>query len=453
MFPSLQPPTVRHRPSALRRGQLGLLWALGFIALSGLASPAAQGQSTGEANRSGPVYVVAITGEIDLGLAPYLSRVLDEAAANGAAAVVLEIDTPGGRLDAVLQMRDDLLGSSVRTIAFVNRTAFSAGALIALACEEIYMTPGAVMGAATPVDGAGETASEKVVSAVRKTFKATAEARGRDPLVAEAMVDPDVTIDGLVTRGELLTLTTNEAETWGYADGVVVDRAALLATTGLAGYPVADTAPSVAERAVRFVTDPVVASLLIALGVLLIIGDSLVEGFGVAGAVGLGLLATFFWGHVLAGLTGWEDVALVVAGLVLIAIEVFVVPGFGLPGILGAAALLGGLFLAMVGREIQTPAGIEQAALTVAASLVLIVIGVIAVVAILPRNQRFGRMVLRSTVGGEAASPARAPSGWLRWFGAHAQLPQTPRPASSPAAKDAAGRPDASAHRQGGETP
>lgn len=113
-------------------------------------------------------------------------------------------------------MRDTLLGSGGPTIAFVDRTAFSAGALITIACREIYMTPGTVMGAATPVDGGtGETASEKIVSAVRTTFKATVEARGRDLHVAEAMVDPDVVIDGLVTRGELLTLTTTEATAWG----------------------------------------------------------------------------------------------------------------------------------------------------------------------------------------------------------------------------------------------
>ncbi len=166
------------------------------------------------ADAAAPVYVVSITGTIDLGLAPYLERVVGEAVDAGAPAVILEIDTPGGRLDAVLQMQDTLLDADVRTIAFVNRTAFSAGALIAIAAEEIYMVPGAVMGAATPVDAAGETASEKVVSAVRKTFKTTAEVRGREPLVAEAMVDPDVAIDGLVAWSELLTLTTNEATTW-----------------------------------------------------------------------------------------------------------------------------------------------------------------------------------------------------------------------------------------------
>jgi membrane-bound serine protease (ClpP class) len=400
------------------------VWAFILLAVGSLTSHVASAQPESGAS-GGAVYVVPITGTIDLGLAPYLSRVLDQAEAEGAAAVLLQIETPGGRLDAVLQMRDALLGSRVPTIAFVDRTAFSAGALIAIACEEIYMTPGAVMGAATPVDGAtGEAATEKIVSAVRTTFKATAEARGRDPRVAEAMVDPDVAIDGLVTRGELLTLTTTEATDWGYNDGVAANRADVLAAAGLATAPIVETEPSLAERFVRFITDPVVSSLLITAGVLILIADLFVEGFGIGGMAGLGLLALFFWGHFLAGLTGWEDLALVVLGLVLIAIEIIVVPGFGIPGLLGLAALLGGLFLAMLGREIQTPEGIAQAGLTILASFIGIVIGVVAIIAFLSRGRRLGKLVLQSAVGGVEVTPVRPSAGWLGWFGASSQLPR-----------------------------
>ena len=400
------------------------VWALIAIAVASLASQATAAQSDPVA-AGGAVYVVPITGTIDLGLAPYLSRVLDQAEAEGAAAVLLQIDTPGGRLDAVLQMRDALLGSGVTTIAFVDRTAFSAGALIAIASEQIYMAPGAVMGAATPVDGpTGETATEKIVSAVRTTFKATAEARGRDPRVAEAMVDPDVAIDGLVTRGELLTLTTTEATDWGYNDGVAANRGEVLAAAGLANAPLIETEPSLAERFVRFITDPVVSSLLITASVLILIADLFVEGFGIGGLAGLGLLALFFWGHFLAGLTGWEDLVLVVLGLVLIAIEIIVVPGFGIPGLLGLAALLGGLFLAMLGREIQTPEGIAQASLTILASFIGIVIGVIAIFAFLSRSQRLGKLVLQSAVGGTEVSSARPTAGWLGWFGSSSNLPR-----------------------------
>jgi len=413
--------THRRGPHRTTPGSLGVsrhglipLVSLILFVISGLTGAA----TAQEPERAGAVFVVSIDGTIDLGLAPFLTRVLDEAAASEAAAVILDIDTPGGRLDAVLQMRDALLASPVRTIAYINRTAFSAGALIAIAAEEISMTPGAVMGAATPVDSAtGETASAKIVSAVRKTFKTTAEARGRDPLVAEAMVDSDVAIDGLVARGELLTLTTSEATRWGYADGVAADLTALLAASGLSGAPLVERSPSLAEQTVRFITDPIVASLLIILALLLIVVDFFVEGFGVAGLGGLGLLALFFWGHVLAGLAGWEDVALVLLGLVLIAIEIVVIPGFGVPGVLGLAALIGGLFLAMLGREIRTPDGIERAALTVAASIVVTLAGVVAALALLPRSPRVSGLVLQTAAASGAPRHQPSPPRWLRWFG------------------------------------
>ena len=173
-----------------------------------------------------------------------------------------------------------------------------------------------------------------------------------------------------------------------------------------------ETEPSLAERFARFITDPV-SSLLIIAGVLILIADLFVEGFGIGGVAGLGLLALFFWGHSLAGLAGWEDLALVVLGLVLIAIEIIVVPGFGIPGVLGLAALLGGLFLAMLGREIQTPEGIAQAGSTILASLIGIVIGIVAIFAFLSRGRRLGKLVLHSAVGGTEITPIGPPlAGW-----------------------------------------
>jgi membrane-bound serine protease (ClpP class) len=412
--------------------RLPILFLIGIIlCISGLfpVFPVVGAQSPDEA----PVYIADITGEIDLGLAPYLSRILEEAAETDSP-VILNIDTPGGRLDAVLQMQDALLDSDVRTIAFVNRTAFSAGALIAISAEEIYMVPGAVMGAATPVEGAtGETASEKVISAVRKTFKTTAEVRGRNPEIAEAMVDPDIAIEGLVGRGELLTLTDTEATTWGYADGIVANRAALLDATGLAGRPVEETSPSLAESTVRFITNPVVSSLLILAAIFLIIGDALVGGFGIVGAVGLGMLALFFFGYQLAGLAGWEDLALIGLGLVLIGVEAFVVPGFGVPGVLGIAALLGGLVMTMLGRDIQTSDQIQRSVLVVGTSLLLAIIAVIALLALVPKR-RAGGLVLHTDLAGASlptgAAFARSSSGrkgnWLaRLFGGGEDLDQS----------------------------
>nr|MBA3414949.1 hypothetical protein [Chloroflexia bacterium] len=199
-------------------------------------------------------------------------------------------------------------------------------------------------------------------------------------------------------------------------------------------------------------------SLLIILGLLLIVGDFLVEGVGIPAAIGAVFIGLFFWGHLLAGLAGWEDVALVVLGIGLIAVELFIIPGFGVAGVLGIVALLGGLFLAMLGREIQTPAQIERAGYTIAASLAAFVIGLIAILIFLPRGSRISGLVLQSQGADVAASAmsVRQPGGWMRWFGGDRSLPSdrrvvvterpappasTPSPVPAPAALPVLGMP------------
>jgi membrane-bound serine protease (ClpP class) len=372
-----------------------------------------------EIDVAGPVYVVDISGTIDLGLAPYLDRVLGEAERAEASAVIVVIDTPGGRLDAVIQMRDTLLDSPLRTIALVDSTAFSAGALVAIASREIYMTPGSVMGAATPVDGTtGEVADEKTISAVRATFEAAAEERGRDPQVAAAMVDDEVEIEGLIAQGRLLTLTVNQAVEFGYADGVVSNLDALLVELDLDGLEVVTAGLSLAEQMVRIITNPLVASLLLIVGLLVLIGDLLSGGLGVGVAIGGTLLALFFFGHVLAGLAGWEDIVLVILGLVLIAVEVFVVPGFGVPGILGLISLSAGVFMALIYREFEfvTNDDLVRAALTVGLSVIGLLVGSVLLMMVVARSGSSNRLVLNARVGVTAPVTERTNSGWLRWF-------------------------------------
>ena len=353
-----------------------------------------------------PVYVAYINGTIDLGLAPYLSRVVDEAEAANASALLLEINTPGGRLDAALQMRQTLLDAGVPTIAYVNREAFSAGALIAVASQQIYMAQGAVIGAATPVTGTGETADEKVISAVRKTFRSTAETRGRDPQIAEAMVDPAVQIDGVIEEGKLLTLTTDEAMNLSFVDGVATNQAELLDTLGLGTAEVVETSPALAERLVRFLNNPIIASLLTSLGFLLILVDIYSGGIGMLSIVGVAMFVLFLWGNYIAGLAGWESVVLLLVGIALIALEVFVVPGFGVAGVFGLAALLGGVYLTMVGGEIVTTADLERGVTTVGLSLLLILVGVVLVFWLLPRAGRFNGLVLQTQLGRTDVVPA-----------------------------------------------
>ena len=172
------------------RGVLGVLFIA--IGLAILFTTPVWGQQSDRL-----VYVATVSGTIDHGMTPYVKRALREAAKADAEAIILDINTPGGRLDAALEIKDAVLGAEVSVIAYVNREVFSAGALIAIAANTIYIAPGGVIGAATPVDATGEKASEKVVSAVRTDFKSVAELRGRDASIAEAMVDEEVAIEGL----------------------------------------------------------------------------------------------------------------------------------------------------------------------------------------------------------------------------------------------------------------
>jgi membrane-bound serine protease (ClpP class) len=377
----------------------GLIWLL--------LSPPAQAQAD-------EVRIARIDNEIELGVAAYLKRVLAEADADGVRAVVLEINTPGGRLDAALEMRSAILGAEVETIAFINREAFSAGALIAISADRIYMTPGAVMGAATPVLGTGETADEKIISAVRSTFRSTAESQGRDPRIAEAMVDPNVEVEGLIGVGQLLTLTSSEALQWDYADGIVANRVELISVAGFEGATVVETDIRLAERLVRFLTNPIIASLLISLGSLMIMLDLFSAGFGALGLVGIGMIGAFFWGHFIAGLAGWEGVALVVLGIALLAAEAFIVPGFGVAGILGIASLLGGMYMSLVSGEIVTDQAAMRAGITVGMTLVLLLLGGAILLVLLPKAGRFHSIVLQSQVGIPDVVPERRAR--RRWF-------------------------------------
>jgi membrane-bound serine protease (ClpP class) len=400
-------------------------WSLRAVAVLCIVLGAALAlTSAGRAEGDGPVYVVSISGDIDLGLAPFLARTLSEAQDDDAPAVVLDIDTPGGRLDAVLQMRDSLLDSPVPTVAFIDRTALSAGALIALSSDDIYVASGAVFGAATPVDGSGVAADEKVISAVRSVFRSTAEQQGRDPLIAEAMVDPAIAIEGLVESGELLTLTGTEALDVDYAEGTATDLDDLLTQLGLDDRTVQAASISFAERLARLVSNPLISSLLLAAGVLLLVGDLLSGGVGVGAAVGVGLLAVFLGGHLIAGLAGWEDVALVVVGVLLLMLEVFVLPGVGLAGALGLVAILGGAFLATLNRDFDV-VGADQlmrAGLTVGLAFVLIAGGLIVLMTVLTRRGGPKRLVLGATLGDDVPVTERSSRGWLGWFDADAVL-------------------------------
>lgn len=349
--------------------------------------------------------LLEVAGTIDLGLAPYTRRVLQEAETLGATAVILHINTPGGRVDAAIQIRDALLDTPLDTIAFINKEAYSAGALIALAARRIYMTEGAVIGAATPVDQQGQKAGEKHVSAIRKLFRATAERNGRPPEIAEAMVDEDVAIPGLIDKGKLLTLTTREALQWQVADGQFNSLDLLLEHLGANRDDLRRIPVNWAESLVRFLTHPIVSSLLLSLGMLGLLAEVYTAGFGVAGTMGIVSLGLFFGGHYLVGLAGWEEALLVGLGLLLLALEIFVIPGFGVTGLLGLLGCGAGLFLTFLGRY-PAPADLWRAGVMLLLSLVVVGLGTTVMLLVLPGTTLWARLQLATRL---APQPEETP--------------------------------------------
>ena len=410
-----------------------LLFALlGLMGLSALLLGSLAGLTASAQGARKIVYVVPIDGVVDLGLAPLVARVLDEAAQAGAAAVILDINTFGGRVDGAVLIRDALLQAKVPTVAFVNKRAISAGALIALAAEKIVMADGGTIGAATPVTmgapGApAQPVAEKTVSYMRKEFRSTAEARKRPPLLAEAMVDNDVVIPGVIEKGKLLTLTTDEALQHKLADWRANTLEAVLQPLGLAGAELRHVRPTWAEALVRFLTHPVVSSILMAVGILGVITEIRTPGFGFPGAIGLSSLGLFFWGHWLVQLAGFEELLLVALGIVLLAVEIFVTPGFGVVGLLGLAAVLGGLGLSLVGAGATWEVMMEAVSRVVFALIAAIVVALL-LLRVLPR-MRWGRRLVLDDALAAGKGYAAAPETDRGWLGKRGTAVSTLRPA------------------------
>ncbi len=363
------------------------------------------------ASAQAEVFRIPVQGVIERGLAPFVARSLREAHRAGARAAILDIETPGGRVDAAQYIVDAIKDSPVPVYAYINRRAFSAGALIALATQEIWMRPGSVIGAVTPVTGEGQKAPEKIVSAMRSEMRALAEDRGLDPRIAEAMVDEDVVIEGVVEQGKLLTLTTEEAVELGYAQEVE-DWDALLGRLELEGAAVQDTRVNWAESIVRFLTHPAVAPLLLSIGMLGVIIEIKTPAFGLAWLTGMGALALFFGGHWLVGLAGLEELLLLAAGLGLLAVEAFVLPGFGIAGIAGLVAVGSSFYLSMV-SSLSTVADLNLAAGVLALAGIVVVVAGWALIRAIPGSGRFARSGLllqdaTATEDGYRSSVARA---------------------------------------------
>lgn len=297
----------------------------------------------GAAQAQRPVWVVPIEGVITSATAQFIDARLQEAATEQPLAVVFEIDTPGGSVAAAGEISSSILNAPVPTIAVAN-DALSAGALIAMSAEQLAMLPGGTIGAATAINGlTGETASEKINSAWRGQFRSVAEARSRNARVAEGMVSERVEIPGLSTNEELITLTAAQAVEYNIADLRTDSLRSALAELGYGDVTLERLEPSPWERFAGALTNPLFAAVLLAVGVIGVAVEIFTPGFGIPGGVGIVALLLFFAGSFAASPPGIIDVALILGGVILIALELFVIPGFGFAGVLGFATLAWGI--------------------------------------------------------------------------------------------------------------
>jgi membrane-bound serine protease (ClpP class) len=259
------------------------------------------------------------------------------------------------------------------------------------------------------VGGTGEKAPEKIVSAMRGEFRALAERRGLDPRIAEAMVDEEVGIEGVVEKGKLLTLTAGEAVRLEVATAEVADLDAMLECLGLGGAEVVTVGINWAEHVVRFLSHPLVAPLLLSVGMLGILIEIKTPTFGMAGVVGLASLAAFFGSHLIVGLAGLEEVILLVAGLVALAVELFVIPGFGIVGIMGLLLVGSSVFLALMGN-LPTWSDVARASGIIMTTGVMVIAMMYAFVRFVPHTPRTRGIFLRTATArdeGYISAPER----------------------------------------------
>ncbi len=290
-----------------------------------------------------PVVVVGIRGEIDAGQTALVFKALNEAKAQNASTLLVEIETFGGQVDAAVKIRDMISDSKLQTICYIKNRAWSAGALVAISHKNIAIAPGGTIGAAEPIP-----TTEKTVAAVRAEFAATATKMGRNPRVAEAMVDKSLGFEKYAAPGKILSLTDSQAIEVGYADVVAADRAAVLKHYALQDSPIVEVQSGWPERIAGWLSDPMVKSALVGIIFLAVMTEIKTAGTGVAALFGVVATALFFGTQWITGVATWVEVLLFLAGLILLAIEFFV-PGFGFFGIAGLASILLSLFMTLGG--------------------------------------------------------------------------------------------------------
>jgi len=352
------------------------------------------------------VYKIDVREEIGPGIARKMSAALDLAQEKKADLVLIHLNTYGGLLDAADSIRTRLLNLPIPVVAFIDNNAASAGALISIACNRIYMRGGASIGAATVVDQNAQALPDKYQSYMRSMMRSTAEKRGRDPHIAEAMVDPRTYIPGINDSGKVLTFTTTEAIKNGYCEGQAESVEEVLAKEKIGDYHLETYVPTVIENIISFLINPALSGILL----LLMLGGIYYElqspGIGFPLLVA-GIAAVLYFAPLyLEGLAANWEILMAVGGFILLAVEILVLPGFGIAGVSGIILLITAFTFSMIGNDGLNFEGIPKE--DIARSLLVVIISMFSTVIVswylgkyLLKSNRFGKMVLQ---GGMQAS-------------------------------------------------
>jgi len=305
-----------------------------------------------EKDQGSSVFVFEVKSDIDPRMNRKVRLALEEAKQIEADLIIIHMDTYGGAVNDADDIRTMILESDIPIYSFIDKDAASAGALISIACDSIYMAPGASIGAATVVmGGSGEAAPDKYQSYMRSMMRSTAEARGRDPRIAEAMVDERLEVEGVSKAGEVVTFTVSEAIANGFCEGQVASIEDLLEEQGMSEAKITYYEPSAIEDVIALFLNPVVSGFLI----LIIFGGIYFElqtpGIGFPLLASITAIILYFIPYYLTGLATNFELVLFVVGVVFLLVEIFVLPGFGIFGILGIAGILAGLTLGMIPND------------------------------------------------------------------------------------------------------
>lgn len=346
------------------------------------------------------VYKADISKEIDLGLAPYVKRVIKEAEENKAKYIIFTINTFGGRVDAATQIKDAILDSKVKTVAFINKRAISAGALIALSCDKIIMVTGSSMGASTVVNETGQKVSEKYQSYMRAEMRSTAERTGRRTDIAQAMVDERIIVADLADDSTtLVTLTSEEAVKVGYADTILNNIDQVLDYLKIPDATIVDSESNWAEDFVRFLNNPIISSLLIMIGLVGLFTEIKTTGWGLPGTAAIIALALFFGSGYILDLASGFEILLFILGIGLIIAEIFFIPGFGIFGIIGIILLVGSLFLGLIGDFPTVDSSLLSAAIIqLGATFLLTGIVIAILIKYLPKTAILNNLILVDSI-------------------------------------------------------